>query len=288
MMLVSKAAVYMLLASLLFATMNMLVKFVAHIPAVEIVLFRSVISLFICFFSLKAKNLKVLGYNYKLLISRGFVGAAALIMFFITLQNIPLAGAVSIQFLAPIFTTIIGIFYVNEKVKPVQWLFFAISFAGILMIKGFDPRISPLYLILGIVSAFFSGMAYNIIRKINTTEHPLVIVLYFPLVTLPIAGIYSVFNWVQPQGVDWIYLFMIGLLTQFAQYLMTMSYQQESLAKVSHLNYVSIIYALIYGYIFFDEIFTLPVFAGMALVILGLILNLRSNRRSAIGASKKT
>lgn len=278
-MIISRGVVYMLLSTLFFATMNLFVKFLSHIPAVEIILFRSVISLLICIGSLLNKDINILGSNHRLLILRGVVGSAALITFFITLQNIPLAAAVSIQFLAPIFTTIIGIFYVKEKVHPLQLLFFAISFGGILMIEGFDHRISPGFLALGILSSFFSGMAYNYIRKINTKEHPLVIMIYFPMVTIPIAAIYSAFNWVQPRGVDWVYLVMVGLLTQFGQYFMTMSYQTEKLAKVSHLTYLGIIFALSYGFIFFDEFFSIPTYLGMAMVLLGLILNMRFRNR---------
>lgn len=277
-MILSRGVAYMLLSTLFFSTMNLFVKLVAHIPAVEIIFFRSIISLVICIGSLMNKNVPIWGTNHKLLIMRGVVGSAALIMFFITLQNIPLAAAVSIQFLAPIFTTIIGIFYVKEKVHPLQLFFFAISFGGILMIEGFDHRVSLGFLALGILSSFFSGMAYNIIRKINTTEHPLVIILYFPLVTVPIAGVYSIFNWVQPQGMDWLYLILVGLCTQFGQYFMTMSYQIERLSKVSHLNYMGIIFALSYGFIFFDEFFTLPTYLGMAMVLVGLILNMRFRR----------
>lgn len=278
---ISKGMGYMLLASLLFTCMNVFVKMVPEIPAIEVIFFRSIISLLICFVVLKKQRVPVFGHNKKLLLFRGLAGALGLIFFFNTLQNIPLASAVTLQFLTPIFTTLLGIFLVKEKVHPLQFLFFGLAFAGTVLIKGFDPRLSGLYLLLGIGAAFFAGLAYNMIRKLNVTEHPLVIIFYFPLVTLPLTVYWVITGWVQPQGVEWWYLLLIGVLTQFAQYFMTMAYQQEELSKVSSLNYISIVYALGFGYLIFDETFHTLTYLGMMLVLSGVVLNIRYKRRLA-------
>lgn len=170
---------HMLLAVCFFALMNVAVKTLPHIPAIEIILFRSVFSFIASYLILKRKAVPVFGNNKKLLVIRGVVGSVGLITFFYTLQHIPLASAVTIQYLGPIFTSILGIFIVKEKVKPKQFLFFAIAFSGVIMIEGFDPRIDSLFLAIGITSALFSGLAYNVIRKLKNTEHPLVIVFTF-------------------------------------------------------------------------------------------------------------
>lgn len=264
----------MLLATFLFSMMNVTVKLLPHIPAVEVVFFRSVVSFFISFVVLKATKVPIWGNNKKLLVLRGAAGAMALIMYFRLIQEIPLASATTILFLSPIFATILGIFFVGEKVKLVQWIFFLVSFAGIIMIKGFDTRIGAIYLLLGFASSLFSGVAYNCIRKLNTSEHPLVIIFYFPLVTLPITAVLSYFNWVTPRGYDWFILLLVGVLTQIAQYFMTRSFQMEEISKVASLRYLGIIYALLIGYFFFDEKFGVMVYFGMALTILGVVLNI--------------
>ncbi len=269
----SKGVLYMMLATFIFAIMNVLVKYLPNIPAIEIILFRSIVSFFMSGVTLKLKGIPLLGKNKKILLIRGLAGALALMMFFTTLQEIPLAGAVTLMFLGPIFTTLIGIWVVKEKVIPIQWFFFALSFAGIVMIKGFDPRISPFMAFLGVGAAFCSGIAYNMIRKLKTSEHPLVIIFYFPLVTLPIVGIYSIFHWVQPVGVEWLLLIGVGVLTQIAQYFMTVAYQSEELSKVSNINFIGIIYALGFGFFLFDETFNVLTYLGMAAVMVGVILN---------------
>src|SRR5690606_6904868 len=266
----------MLLAGMFFAIMQVLVKFLPHIPAIEIVFFRSLFSLVASLWILKRNQVPVFGNNKKLLVMRGMAGSMGLILFFYTLQHIPLASAVTLQYLSPVFTALLGVVMVKERLKPQQYLFFAIAFGGVLVIEGFDPRISHLFLLIGIGAAFFSGLAYNIIRKLKNTEHPLVIVFYFPLLTLPIATLYCIFNWVQPKGWDWLLLLGVGIFTQAAQYYMTLAYQIAQLSKIASLNYIGILYALGFGFIFFNETFNLLTYFGMAMVLSGVILNIRT------------
>ena len=264
----------MVLAIFFFSLMNLCVKFVSHIPAVEVVFFRSVISFVISGSLLLQQGVNLLGNNRKILAIRGVTGTIALIAYFITLQKIPLAGAVTIHYMAPIFTTILGILIVKEKVNPWQYLFFALSFVGIIIIQGVDTRITTMYALIGVFGSVFTGLAYNMIRKLKTSEHPLVIIFYFPLVSIPVTGLVTLFDWVQPIGWDWLLLLLVGVLTQLGQFYLTKSYQSEELSKVSVISYIGIIFALCYGFIFFDEHYKFIAYLGMAMVMLGVALNL--------------
>ncbi|MCE2495744.1 MAG: EamA family transporter [Flavobacteriales bacterium] len=106
----------------------------------------------------------------------------------------PLASAVTIQYLSPLFTSIFAIFILKERMASIQWLFFGLSIAGVVVLKRFDPGINLLYMMLGLGSAFFAGLAYNAIRKVRGTDHPVVVVFYFPLIATPIMAVLSIFN----------------------------------------------------------------------------------------------
>ena len=272
---ISPGVRFMLLATFFFGLMNAAVKFLNHLPAVEIALLRSVVSLVVAFGIVRYYRIPLPGNNRKALLLRGLFGSTALVLYFITLQQMPLASAVTLQYLSPIFTSIMGIFLVKESVKPWQWVFFGVSFGGVLMVQGFDNRIEPLYLLLGIASALFSGLAYNMIRQLKLTEHPLVITFYFPLVSVPVTLLLvNTVTWVMPEGRDWFILIFIGLTAQIAQYFMTRSYQSEELSKVVGLKYVGIIYALGFGYFLFGETFSVEAHVGMLVVLAGVILNI--------------
>lgn len=265
----------MVFAAFTFSLMKVCVKLVSHIPALEIILFRCIISLIISVAFLWRQKVSVWGNNKVLLFLRGIAGAIALSLYFYLLQQIPLAAAASMQYLSPVFAAVLGIFIVKEVLKWQQLLFFLVSFSGVLVVSGFDTRINFIQLVIGISAALFTGLAYNIIRKLKKTEHPLVIIFYFPLVTLPVAAIASIFQWVSPVGIDWLYLFLVGVLTQIAQYFMTRSYQEEELSKVSIVNYSGILYSIIFGFLVFGETYEWMSYVGMAMVVLGVVLNIR-------------
>lgn len=245
---------YMALATLLFSLMTVFVKLVPDIPPLEIIFFRAVISIALCFWGLKRARVSIFGNNKAMLTIRGVAGVIALTLNFYLIQEIPLATASTLTYLAPVATTIIGIWFVKEKVSPIQFLFFAISFSGILVIQGFDARVSLFHLGLGIITSVFMGLAYNCVRKLSTSEHPLVIIFYFPFVCLPIAGLWCLLFWVQPQGWQWFFLLMVGITSQVAQYFMTRAYQLATISTVSIVNYTGIIYAIFLGYILFSTL----------------------------------
>ncbi len=264
---------YMLLAGLAFAVMQVCVKYLVRIPAHEIILFRSVITLVLSLSWLVYHRVPIWGNNRKLLWLRGIFGIIALTSFVITLKHIPLASAVTLQNLSPIFTIFLAQFILGEKVRKWQWLFFGISFVGIAFIKGFDPRISGFYLGIGLLSAVFAGLAYNCVRKLKDTDHPVVVVLYFPLIATPVMGGYSLFHWVTPLGYDWFWLILMGICTQLGQVFMTLSLRAEEANKVSGLKHMGAIYGLILGYFLFDETYALLSLLGIALVLAGVVLN---------------
>ena len=263
----------MLLALLFFTAMNVLIKYIPRIGAVEIIFFRSVVSLVMSYGILKHKRINIWGNNKKWLIIRGMAGSAGLLFFFTTIKVMPLGSAIAIQYLSPIFTSLLGIYVVKEKVKPLQWVFFGLAFVGVIAIQGFDPRVTSVQALIGIAGALAAGMAYNSIRKLKDTDHPLVIIFYFPLVTIPITGVYLLTNWLQPTFIELSILIAIGVVTQFAQYFMTKAYQADTLSKISSIQYIGIVFALGFGYFLFDESYNFNSGVGIIIIILGVILN---------------
>nr|MBN2276626.1 DMT family transporter [candidate division Zixibacteria bacterium] len=270
----------MLLSTIFFAIMNIGVKYLDRIPAHEIVLFRALITLVVGYFMIIGKKLNPWGNNKKYLLLRGLTGTIALICYFYTLQHMPLASAVTIQYLSPLFTIIIAAYFLREPARPIQWLFFILAFAGVIMVKGFDPRVTVWDLVIGIVAALFAGFAYNFVRKLKDFDHPLVVVFYFPLVTVPVVGVYCLFHWVMPVSYEWLILLAIGLATTAAQVYMTMAYQAETASNISIFNYLGTVYAIIIGLSLFDETISALGYAGFVLIIFGVVMSQRFRRKA--------
>jgi drug/metabolite transporter (DMT)-like permease len=269
----------MFLSTLAFALANVFVKQVSHIPAMEVVFFRCALATALCFAGLYRAKADWKGSNRKMLLLRGLFGTSALFFFFTTLQNIPLASAMTIQYLSPIFTSIIAIFVLKEGVKRLQWLFYAIAFSGVLLIERFDARVSLFYLALGIFSAFCSGVAYNLVRSLRGKEHPLTVVLHFQLVGAILGLLSLFFEWRTPVGWDWFYLILIGIFSQLGQIFLTHAHQKERVAGEANVKNTRLVYALLIGSFVFLEPQTAESMSGMLLVVFGVLLSVIYSRR---------
>jgi drug/metabolite transporter (DMT)-like permease len=262
----NRAVLYLLLAVGIFSIINVGVKFLSHLPATEIVLFRGVVSFILCAYFIWRKKKSFLGKNKKLLFARGFFGTIALLSLFLCLQKIPLAVAMTLIGLTPIMTVIIAHFYLKEKAEPRQWGFLLLSFLGVALVRGGVEPVSWLWMGVGLGAAFFAALAYTCVRELRTTEDPLVVILYFPLVTVPMVGPMVYFQWQTPQGLEWWILIGIGVLTQVAQYFMTLAYQMETAANVMIFNYTGLFWGIILGWVFFAETLTLTQVIGVLVV----------------------
>jgi drug/metabolite transporter (DMT)-like permease len=269
----------MFFSTLAFSLANVFVKQLSHLPAMEIVFFRCLLGTVFCFYGLRKAGADWKGSNRKQLLLRGLFGTTSLYFFFVTVQNIPLASAVTIQYLSPIFTTIIAIFLLRENVKARQWLFYAIAFSGVLFIERFDTRISFFFVFIGVVAAFCSGVAYNLVRSLREREHPLTVVLHFQLIGVIAGFVFTIFNWQTPQDWDWLFLFLVGLSSQFGQIFLTNALQKEKAASVAIVNYSGLIYGLLFGWFVFGEAQTIESVIGMSLVVCGVILSIFYGRR---------
>ena len=277
----------MLASSACFAVINIFVKIltdgkdqfpdIQNYPPYELVLFRSIVSITICMAIIRRKRIPFFGNNKKWLITRGFAGAIALTAFFVTLQHLPLAIATTVQYLSPVFTILFAIKLQNEKVGPMQWLFILVSFLGVAVLglmKSPGMDYDPIWILVGVLSAFVSGIAYNAIMKCRDTDEPVTIVMYFPLIAIPIMIVVcAILGFVIPKGIEWGILILIGVLTQMAQISMTRALHADKAARVTPVKYVGAIYAVAIGFFVFDETLSLYSSLGIILVLLGVLLN---------------
>jgi drug/metabolite transporter (DMT)-like permease len=288
----NKGILYIILSGLSFLIVNFFVKVLGSgpeqelfpglqkFPAHELVLARSIVSFAISYYIIRKRKLPVLGYNRKWLFIRGIAGMIALTIFFYSIHHLPIAIASTIQYLAPVFTVIFAMLILKEKVAKLQWIFILLAFCGVGIIGlnnliAADQHVTLDYtwLGLGIVSAAFSGIAYTAIIKLKPTDTPINIVIYFPMLSLPIMTIWCLFDFTMPQGIEWLILLTIGIFTQIAQVLMTKALHEGSASLITPFQYLGAIYAAIMGLFIFDERLSWVVYLGIFLILFGVVTN---------------
>lgn len=268
----SRAVLYLLIATSLFSVINLGVK-VLPLPASEIVVFRAGISFLLCLWFLKRKKVPLAGKNKGVLFLRGLFGTLALFGIFLILQKIPLAIAMTLINLTPILTVVIAHFVLKEKASPIQWALLLLAFAAVPLIRGGLEPVPFIWILVGLLSALGASIAYTCVRVLRVSEDPLVVILYFPLVTLPLIGPVAASQWQTPVGHQWWLLLGIGLLTQMAQYFMTLAYQLEKASKIMIFNYTGLLWGIVFGELFFEEHLTRQQYLGIGIVFACLCIN---------------
>lgn len=295
---VNKGIALIILSGLSFLIVNFFVKLLGttHVflgyelqryPGHELVLARSVVSFAISSVIVLKRKLPFFGVNKHWLFIRGTAGTIALTIFFYTIHYLPLAVASTMQYLSPIFTVLLAIALLGERVVKLQWFFIGLSFVGVFLIAlsklvGAEipgTEISYFWLGMGVISAMFSGLAYTAIVKLRPTDAPITIVMYFPMIAIPLMTVLCFFDFTVPQGIEWLFLLAIGVFTQIAQILLTRALHEENTSVIMPFQYLGAIYAFLIGYFVFDEQLSLMIDIGIVLIILGVISNVILRRR---------
>lgn len=283
---VSIAVYYMLLSAMGFALMAACVKGVSGygIPVLEIVAARSIVSLVISYLDIKRKRIYLWGTSKLLLIARGSVGALALLCVFFSVTTLPLAEATILQYTYPAFTALLALVFLKEKVQRATLLCIALSLLGLVMMVqpstalGFE-RFPWLSLSAALLGAFGSAIAYVLVRRLSQSEDSSVIIFYFPLIALPLSLIFLGNDFVMPSFEALVLLLLVGIFTQVGQVGLTKAMQTEYAGTVTAYAYVQVVFSVILGVVFFNEIPEAMTWVGGSLIIAGALINVFWKRK---------
>ena len=280
---------YMLISALGFALMSALVKEAGQlgIPLLQIIFMRAMISVVLSLADIHRAGVHPLGHRRVLLFGRGLSGFLALTGVFYALLHLSMAQATLLQYLHPVFTAVLAFVFLAERPTAATLACIALSLLGLACIVSpywvaSDAIPAPLWpVIAGLGGAFGSGVAYTLVRKLVTTEHPSVIVLYFPLVCAPGTLLLGGADFVWPTAAGWWVLLGVGCFTQLGQMALTKAMQLDAASRVTSLSYVQIIFAAILGWLAFGEIPTQATLLGGGLILLGAMVSAWLQPRSA-------
>ena len=265
-------------AALAFSLMTVCVKHLGgRLPVAEVVLIRSLISLVITLTMLSRLGVSPWGQQKGLLLVRGMLGTGALLMFFQAISTLPLAAATLLQYTYPTLTTLSAWALLGEPIRKRISLAVLLGLFGVLLVVQPEwagqsmAGLPPLAAMIGLGGALLTALAYVSVRQLSVREHPLVIVFYFPLVSVPATLPFLMNQWVMPTGSDWMWLLGVGLLTQLGQVWLTEGLAALPAARATSINYVQVVFATLWGVLIFAEPVTVTVIIG-AICVLGATL----------------
>ena len=270
-----------------FSLMSVCVKALGgRIPIAELVFARATISIIITRFFLYKNKINPWGYQKKLLLTRGLLGTFALFCIFEAITILPIATATVIQYIYPTFTVICAYIILKEFILKRIVYSIIIGWIGIVFVSqpefNSNSNISEtiLAVFIAILGALMTSLAYICVKKLTSKEHPLVIIYYFPLVSIPISLPFIIKDFVLPTGTDWLWIMGIGVFTQIGQLCITEGLRLLPAGQATSLNYSQVIFASIWGVLIFQETITSSIYLGGFCVLISTIVSISTSNSS--------
>lgn len=282
-----RAAVYTLLASLLFAGMGVAVRFAStELPNTMIVFMRTLFGLLALLpWLVRAGGWQALATRrLPFHLFRAGVGMAAMYCFFYALAHLQLAEAVILNYSSPLFIAVFALLLLGEKPNSRVVSAIILGFIGVgLVVKPGAGVWSPAA-VIGVGAGILTALAMVGIRGLSSTEPTRRIVFYFSLFGTLIAAVPLFWTWQTPSATVLGAMVLAGTGATAAQLLLTKSYSLVPAAQVGPYTYSSVIFAAIFGWLLWGETPDLATFAGSALIVTAGIMTLRGRTQVRMGS----
>jgi drug/metabolite transporter (DMT)-like permease len=272
-------SLWMLVAGLLFGMMGVFVKLgAAHFSHVELVFYRSFLGLLVVYVIMRSKNISIVTHHWRAHLWRDISGTVALALFFYCITVLPLATAVTLNYTAPLFLTLLTMLVFKDKFHLPLTVAIALGFGGVvLLLHPTMEREQLLPGLLGLISGFLAGIALLNVKQLAMIGEPDTrTVFYFTLTATIGSGVWMLFDRVHtitPQDIAT--LLGLGSTGTLAQLAMTRAYRVGRTLVVGSLAYSTIIFASLFGILLWHEVLPLSSWLGMAFIIAGGVISLQ-------------
>ncbi|PCJ53698.1 MAG: hypothetical protein COA70_08385 [Planctomycetota bacterium] len=289
----------MIAAASSFVLMAASAKMMPGLSSLEMVFGRSVLSVGITAWMMrvarasataKGKTVSFRPQRSWFLFLRALFGLAGLLCYLEAIVRIPLGTAVTVYNLTPVFAAIVGLLFLGEKISKRQAISILIGISGVAFIKGFSADVTWPGVLFALGTAFFSAIAYSFVRALNKTEHPLTIVMVFPIVSIPLTLAMGGWNFRLPEGMEWFWLVALGVATQSGQVCLTHALRYHTASRATQIGFIGVVFAMLLGILLGDGIPGAAQIGGAGLVFLSLLLGQKAVRkkRSALNPAKES
>lgn len=258
-----------------FVAMAAFVKAAARIPAGEAMFFRAFCALPVVLVWLALRGDLPAGiktHSIRNHAVRGIAGSLAMALGFAGLRFLPLPEVTAIRFVTPVLMVILAAIILGETIRIVRIAAVSVGLLGVVIITW--PRLSggmgsteAIGVAVILASATLAALAQVFVKAMSGRESTAAIVFWFQLTAALLALLSLPFGWVVPHGIEWFYLIGAGITGGLGQILVTASYRHADAGVLAPFTYVSMLWSLIVGYLWFGEVATWPMMTGAGLII---------------------
>jgi drug/metabolite transporter (DMT)-like permease len=208
--------------------------------------------------------------NLKLQFARAGVNSIAMLMFFYGITTGVALGLVqSLSFTAPLFTSLLAVLFLGERMRVHRWTALAVGFVGTLIILRPGVAEIPPGAMYILFAALMWGIAMVIIKKLTQTDSAVTISIYMILFLTPISGIAASFVWQWPTWEQLAWMVAIGIIGTLSQLAFTQAFRLADATAVLPFDFSKLIWSALLGWIFFAQVLDVWVWVGAILIFCG-------------------
>jgi drug/metabolite transporter (DMT)-like permease len=274
-----RGAAWMVLAALAASTLDACVKALADdYHTAQIVLLRLLFALpLVLLFAYFAGDFGRIGprrWGWHAL--RACCAAGAIFGFFYALGVLPLVTAVAIGFASPLLIGLLSRPFLGESVGLHRWMGMLVGFAGVLVVLG--PGAAAWH--PGMLAALASALCWAVLslsaRRIGHDEPVSAMVLFTVPLSLVVAALMTHGRWVAPTPADWALFALAGLCGGGVHFCVVYAYRAARAASVAPVEYTALLWAALFGWVFWREVPGIAVVCGSAIIAAGGVVVLRA------------
>jgi len=252
----------------------------AGLPLAEIVLFRNLFTLAVIMALLRRYGTGMLrSPRLGLHGLRNVIHFAAQIGWYYGLLQLPLAQVFAIEFTTPIWTAVMAVLFLDERLTRLRAGAILLGFCGILVILRPGLAAVDLAALVVLAAAVGYAGAFAVTKALTRTDSALTILFHMNLIQLPLALAPSLITWVTPSLALWPWVLVTGIAGFYSHYCLSRAMALADAAAVAPVDFIRLPLAGLIGYLVYTEAVDVFLGLGAVVIILANALNLRGERR---------
>lgn len=279
----SKGILYIIMAAFFFSLMTVFVRLSGDLPTMQKALFRNLVAAVVSWGMLlkTGEKIQIGKEHYIDLFMRAACGTTGLICNFYAIDRLNISDANMLNKLSPFFAILMSGFLLKEKAHKLEWLSVIVAFLGALFVikPGFSMSAGPA--LIGLLGGFGAGVAYTFVRRLGKkgVKGP-VIVMFFSTFSTIVCLPGFLLNY-QPMTIkQLLILLMAGAAATGGQLSITAAYTYAPAKEISVYDYTQVIFAALWGFLFFEQVPDILSFVGYAVIIAAAVIRFLYGKKS--------
>ncbi|MBI1244885.1 MAG: EamA family transporter [Alphaproteobacteria bacterium] len=251
-----EGALWMIASGIVFSAQNAVVKELGtRLDSFEIAFFRCLFGFIAVLpFVLRGGTGLFMTGRPMLHVMRALVGVSGMFCGMYAVTHLPLADATAIGFAKPLFAVLLAATFLGEHVGWRRWSATAAGFVGVVIIVRPGSEIFDFAHVAALAGAFLVADVIVLVKKLQGSERNATIMAYFGIVTSIASFVPAMIVWQTPTAGEFALMVTIGCTASGAQWMALKAYRAAEASAVVPFDYTRLVFAIVYGWIFFAEI----------------------------------